>query len=372
MSHDLSIQKIYVVGTGESGASSSVEATDDKKVSVYGTDIVKEADSDFSATPLSESPAKEAFKHFGKKYDDLAMMDVNNTIAKLQMQLDDFATECPNAELPKLPKMPDPAKFEKGKDGYQAYKMALMQYENVCSNKIENATKKSLTATIQGSAAETQDVVRSTAKETQMVTIAGAEFLAEKIDESTVAIIANSEEEYQKLEQQIKAVGGKIISVVRQESGKIRVQLRQGFNEVHSHINNAERNIHGHINVAERNIHNHLFYSTNRITATVNNRADGLEDKMDTQHNDAVEYEASLTAYNSRTATIVRTKENKTWGGNTLNLISRQNLPTPVKTQLVKVLTNMMTQVHLSEAEKEHMLGRIKEECANAGVPYQE
>ena len=115
MPGDLSVSKIYVVGTGEPGASSSVEATDDKKVSVYGTDIVQETDSDFSATPLSESPAKEAFKHFGKKYDDLAMMDTNNTIAKLQMQLDDFAAECPNAKLPKLPNMPDPAKFEKGK-----------------------------------------------------------------------------------------------------------------------------------------------------------------------------------------------------------------------------------------------------------------
>ena len=372
MPGDLSVSKIYVVGTGEPGASSSVEATDDKKVSVYGTDIVKEADSDFSATPLSESPAKEAFKHFGKKYDDLAMMDVNNTMAKLQMQLDDFTAECPNVKPPKLPNMPDPAKFEKGKDGYQAYKMALMQYENVCSNKIENATRKSLTATIQGSAAETQDVVRSTANETQMVTIAGAEFLAEKIDESTVAIIANSEEEYQKLEQQITAVGGKIISVVRQESGKIRVQLQQGFDDVHGHINNAEMNIHGHINVAERNIHNQLFSSTNRITATVNNRADGIENKMDTQHNDEVEYEAALTAYDSRVGKKNRTKENQTWGGNTLNLISRQNLPTPIKTKLVKVLTNVMTQVHLSEAEKEHMLGRIKEECANAGVPYQE
>ena len=92
------------------------------------------------------------------------MMDTNNTIAKLQMQLDDFTAECPNVKPPKLPNMPDSAKFEKGKDGYQAYKMALMQYENVCSNKIENATRKSLKATIQGSAAETQDVVRPTAR----------------------------------------------------------------------------------------------------------------------------------------------------------------------------------------------------------------
>lgn len=323
-----SIQKIYVVGTGEPGASSSVDATDDKKVSVYGTDIVQEADSDFSATPLSESPAKEAFKHFGKKYDDLAMMDVNNTMAKLQMQLDDFAAECPNAKLPKLPNMPDPAKFEKGKDGYQAYKMALMQYENVCSNKIENATRKSLTATVQGSAAETQDVVRSTAMETQMVTIAGVNYLAEKIDESTSVIIANSEEEYKELAQQINAMGGQIIKVVRKEGDKIRVQIKE--------------------------------------------RADGIENKMDAQHNDEVEYEAALTAYNARTATIARAKENKTWGGNTLNLISRQNLPTSIKTKLVKVLTNVMTQSYLSEAEKEHMIGRIKEECANAGVPYQE
>lgn len=360
MPGDLSIQKVYVVGTGEAGSSSSVEATGDKNVSVYGTGIVQESGTDFSATQLPDSPAKEAFKHFGKKYDDLAVMDANNATAKLQMQLDDFAAEYPNAKLPKLPNMPDPAKFEKGKDGYQAYKMALMQYENVCSNRIENASRRALTTTVENAASQTQDVVRSTAKETQMVTISGVEYLAEKIDESTSAIIANSEQEFKQLEKQINSMGGKIISVVRQEGGKIRVQIEKGVGSLHQHMFWSENRLHGHI-----------FKSTEEIKGEVNNRADGIEGKMDAQHNDQVEYNTALTSYKARTSKIARTKENQTWGGNTLNLISRQQLPTNTKTQLVKVLTNVMTQVNLSASEKEAMIARIKEECANAGVPYQ-
>lgn len=266
MSGDLSIQKVYVVGTGEAGSSSSVEATGGKNVSVYGTKIVQDSGPDFSPIQLSDSPGKEAFKHFGKKYDDLAMMDVDNTMAKLQMQLDDFAADYPNTKLPELPKMPEPAKFEKGKDGYQAYKMALMQYENVCSNRIEKASRRALTTTVENAASQTQDVVRSTAKETQMVTISGVEYLAEKIDDGVAQIKADNQESADALMKELKTQGYQTRKTIDKATGKVIVTIAKAAAAVSHHVDEVGEGIKN---------------NTNRKASLIRNRLDQIEDKVD-------------------------------------------------------------------------------------------
>ena len=124
-------------------AASADIASNTKKGSAFGNEIIESQDVEFSKNPFNKYTAED-FDRFNtllsgkngaeaQESTDKATRNVNNLY-------NEFKSKYPNAKIT-LPEPPNPADYDKGTKGYHAYEKALLQWEADCKIIIDNETK---------------------------------------------------------------------------------------------------------------------------------------------------------------------------------------------------------------------------------------
>ena len=136
-----SVSGAEVVMMKESG---SVNGSQSGPVSVHGDKIIEENQTDFAKNPFDKYSADD-YDRFNtllsgrngadaQKFAKVITSDVNKDYTK-------FKQEYPDSTL-KLPEPPNPADFDKGPKGYNAYREALLLWKSECEQSIESARKE--------------------------------------------------------------------------------------------------------------------------------------------------------------------------------------------------------------------------------------
>ena len=141
------------MGIEKLGSMQSVKYTDlqettcgqqEKKISTFGDKIVEEKTTEFTKNPFDQY-TEEDYDRFntilsgrnGAEAQKLAKVittDINSAYNR-------FKSEYPNSNL-KLPAPPNPADFDKGRKGYNAYREALLLWKSECQEAINNEITK--------------------------------------------------------------------------------------------------------------------------------------------------------------------------------------------------------------------------------------